>query len=198
MTRYTRNRTFTFALAFTSQQLIPQHVALPCLKFFRACFLWAPDSSKAPKLAGDQRKLLTPAFAALCRGFGGNRNCSSHTGTVLVQRCTDDTVASTEFRMGLPSLVPFGLGVPKCPFDSCGESFNVRVTVNKNGTVVNFKCQCGAEAKNVACPKLVTELDCNEIGPSHFIAPFPTPETVSIKWKKEGSTVDTPWKSYGP
>lgn len=153
---------------------------------------------QSPKLPTDHHRLLTPAFTALCRGFGGHRNANMHTGMILLQRCMDDTVACTHFRMGLPSLVPFGLGVPLCPFKSCGESFGMRVSVNANSSI-NFKCQCGAVAKNIKCPKQITELDFEEIGPDHFIMPFPLPDPVLIKWKKtEGmASCDTklPWNA---
>lgn len=172
-----------FVLGFSALAFVPAHCAAACVKFLKDCFLFHPRSMQSlPEEYGSRASL------ARIRAFAASDVVNAHTGTVLLENI-GDRVQITEFRMGLPSVAPYGMEFPKCP--TCGAA---SLTSSKQRNGILLKCHNPREhplsgrdmgatpavdraalcpfKTAVKKPDFVTELDIPELGQHHYILDF--------------------------
>lgn len=191
--RSLRNACVDFILGFSASAFVPDHAAAACVKFLRECFLFYSREIKTLPERHSSRASL-----ARIRAFAADDACNAHTGAVLMESVKGE-VQTTEFRMGLPSVAPFGMDFPKC--SSCGtasltsskQKNSVKVTCRN--LIANFTSPDDTSAdagvgqgqvypcpfqKTLKRPDFVTELDISEIGQHHYILEFPHPLEIDI------------------
>ncbi|KIO26184.1 hypothetical protein M407DRAFT_24517 [Tulasnella calospora MUT 4182] len=168
-------KVFRFVLGFPASGLIPQHVEIQCNDFVSACFLW--------KLMGLSQSLdhePTRARHARDWAFAADMTSNMHTGAALIERLGDGNLSSTEFRRGVPTLLPFGLPVMACPF--CKNSYKVELQ-RVDHIRLDMTCNgCKASAKRVDQPQGVDKVDHKGIGDGHYCFPFPFKSEEEVLW----------------
>lgn len=168
---------------------VPAHCAAACVKFLKDCFLFHPGS-----MQNLPEHYSSRASLARIRAFAASDAANAHTGTVLLENIRDK-VQITEFRMGLPSVAPYGMEFPKCP--ECGtaslssskqrngilfkcRNFRESVSPGRTSSGVGAKSTVGRAAQcpfntTLKQPSFVVELDVPELGKHHYIFDFPLP-----------------------
>lgn len=167
---------FHFLLGFSASGLLSSHVAHGSVLFFRKCFLEAAGGSEPQAVSSSAW-----AFRSMTLAFAGDTASHSHTGVIFL-----DHTGGRYFRMGIPGVMIFGLGMMPCPFGHV--SMEVQISHSR------FECRCGATAP-ITRPDFVE--DANEPGmpPGHYVCPFPFPEGEDkVTWTaKNGNSRNQKW-----
>ncbi|KAG8899619.1 hypothetical protein FRB99_006527 [Tulasnella sp. 403] len=117
-----RNNTIDFILGFSSTTVVPTLSAFSWVEFFEDRFFDEPKEESL-ELGDNLTGYNTYTFQSRLRAFSGDTVINEHSGTVLMERLDNGTIASSEFRLGFPGICPFGLPMLSCPF--CSSTINV-------------------------------------------------------------------------
>lgn len=120
--------------------------------------------------------------------FMGDMVSNNHTAVVLL-RLSQDIQVADQFRMGLPSLFPWGLPMMSCPF--CHKSTDVSPTLDRGK--IRLQCPCGSRTPVIPKPAFVVEVELEGVPPRHFIHPFPLSGEGEVMWRKEEMRLEQRW-----
>lgn len=186
--------TFNFVLGFSATHLLASLVGVGCVKFVRRCFLLQTPHDSNYGTRADRSRTLA---------FMGDVTANAHTAVVLLQVLRSrpgDTGQrqSNQFRLGNPSVMPWGLPMMRCPF--CEQSINVAIST-KHG-IPRLSCvACSSQTSACHKPSFVDAVTSDGVPPHHFKFPFPlTSYKDSVLWiiRKDGKERLQRWTSLTP
>ena len=158
-------RSYAFVLGFSASSLRVFNVAQGCTRFFRQCFL--QDTTARPK------DHTTWACRSMMLALSGESLSNGHTGVMSFHQDLNSKCICESFRMGQPSVRPYGRLVMSCPVLRDSRGINAAV---KQGKAMLIWGVCKSRSGNMNRPAWVKEVEEPAVGKSRLTQSFPITE----------------------